>query len=229
MSSKIHLNHFFFPPRCLLCHLTTKKDESICSNCFEHLPKSTCRCFICGIILNKNEHSCIQCQITPPPFDRTIALFDYKPPISTLIKSFKFHQQLAIRKFFAEAWIDVLNTNTNDIPSLIIPVPLHTKRLKQRGYNQIVEIVKPIARHFKIPISKNDIIRIKNTEPQSSLSQYEKTNNLVNAFKVTHQNLPKQVALFDDVMTSGATMTALSHCLKKSGVEKISVYCCARA
>jgi ComF family protein len=116
----------------------------------------------------------------------------------------------------------------NDKPELIIPVPLHEKRLKERGYNQSLEIARPIARQLKIPLAISVCDRIKHTPPQSSLSKYERQQNLHGAFSI-HRTIPvKHVVIFDDVVTTGSTVVELGKILHQAGIERVDVWCVAR-
>ena len=111
---------------------------------------------------------------------------------------------------------------------MIIPVPLHKKRVAQRGFNQALEIAKTIAKKFKIPLSQDHCIRAINTPPQIDLPANKRKQNVRNAFKIKKTINAKNIVIFDDVLTSGSTVNELSRILKKSGVEHISVWCCAR-
>ncbi|PJB10330.1 MAG: amidophosphoribosyltransferase, partial [Gammaproteobacteria bacterium CG_4_9_14_3_um_filter_38_9] len=174
---------------------------------------------------------CTSCITSPPPFHRTIALFHYTGPIVSLIWKLKFQNDLKIARLFAQHWIDYFNhfDSHNTLPDLIMPVPLHFSRLKQRGFNQSLEIAKPIGKYFHIPIDTRACIKIKNTEPQSSLSAQKRKGNLKNAFGLSRPIDAKHVAILDDVMTTGNTVSEIASLLQKTGVEKIDVWCCARA
>lgn len=165
--------------------------------------------------------------MSPPPFDHVQALFEYEPPISSLIHQLKFSGNLLIARFLATQWIDHLKNTIR--PDLILPVPLHHTRLSERGFNQALEIAKPIGKHFQIPIDTRSCIRIKNTQAQSSLPASKRKHNLKNAFGLSHAISAKHIAILDDVMTTGNTASEIALLLRKIGVEKIDVWCCARA
>jgi ComF family protein len=113
-------------------------------------------------------------------------------------------------------------------PDCIIPVPLHPLRLKQRGFNQALEIARPIAKKLKIPIDTTHCLRIVATLPQAAISATARKHNIKNAFIVNPLLKAKHVAIVDDVLTTGSTVTELAQRLKKSGVQKIDIWCCAR-
>lgn len=157
------------------------------------------------------------------------ALFQYTEPISTLIWRLKFQGNLAIANWFSQCWIEYLKKCAyHTLPEIILPVPLHHTRLQERGFNQALEIAKPIGKYFSIPIDVRTCIRIKNTKAQSLLAGDQRKNNIKNAFGLSYSVNAKYVAILDDVYTTGSTVSEISHLLKKSGVEKIDIWCCAK-
>jgi len=120
------------------------------------------------------------------------------------------------------------NTERNALPTLLIPVPLHPKRLRQRGYNQAILIAKQITKLTQIPLNHSICQRIRETPPQSKTTALTRRSNMVGAFKMKQYCPEKHIALIDDVMTTGATVDGLSHLLKQQGTEKISIWCAAR-
>lgn len=157
------------------------------------------------------------------------ALFHYTEPISTLIWRLKFQGNLAIAHWFSQCWMDCLKTRAHHtLPEIILPVPLHHARLKERGFNQALEIAKPIGQYFSIPVDTRTCVRIKNTRAQSSLTGDQRKNNIKNAFGLSYSINAKHIAIVDDVYTTGSTVSEISNLLKKSGVEKIEAWCCAR-
>lgn len=115
------------------------------------------------------------------------------------------------------------------LPEFIIPMPLHTKRLKERGFNQALEIARPISSSLGIPIDKTSCQRIKHTFAQATLHADQRQANIKKAFKVTSDLANKHIAVLDDVITTGNTITEFCRTLKKAGAGKIDVWCCARA
>jgi ComF family protein len=215
--------------QCLLCDLQSA--QLICDACYLTLPFHQTGCLSCGlkIIPGNDRGICSHCLSEPPAFDYVHALFDYATPISSLITQLKFQGNLTIAKLFAHYWIGYLKNNRSTLPECIIPTPLHYKRLQERGFNQALEIAKPIGKFFNIPIDIRSCIKLKNTQPQSSLSADKRRKNLKNAFALSHSIEAKHVVILDDVMTTGNTISEISILLKKSGVEQVGVWCCARA
>ena len=141
----------------------------------------------------------------------------------------KFHDQVSLAKLLGKLWIQYLLKNNIELPDCILPVPLHPKRLKARGFNQALEIAKPIGQYFKIPIDTTSCIKIKNTKAQSSLTAKKRRHNMKNAFALSHQIKYKHIVIIDDVMTTGQTISEIANLLKLNGAEKIEAWCCARA
>lgn len=165
----------------------------------------------------------------PPPITQTIALFHYQQPIISLITKLKFRQKI----IYARALGDVLGRQIIDsravLPELIIPVPLHKKRLIIRGFNQAAEIAKPISRLLNIPVDLSNVIRIKNTSPQTLTAASKRKANVKDAFAVKKDFFVRHVALVDDVITTFNTLSELAAVLLKQGVERVDAWCIAKA
>lgn len=214
--------------RCLFCLTTCETTLALCDKCVAYLPWQQKTCLQCGSSLENTVAQCGVCLATPPHFDSTISLFQYATPISQMIHQLKFRSNLRMAQLFGKLWILYLTKNKIVLPDVIIPVPLHFKRLKERGFNQAIEIAKPINKHLNIPIDKKSCIRIKNTVAQSTLSAKKRKGNLRNAFGLTWPLNLKHVAILDDVMTTGSTINEIAGLLKTQGVEKIEAWCCAK-
>lgn len=120
------------------------------------------------------------------------------------------------------------------MPQIIIPIPLHPRRLRQRGFNQALEIAKPIAKKFHVPLDTAHCQRVRYTEAQTQIPAEHRGSNVKNAFVVDkkffcgeNSNI-SHVAIMDDVVTTGHTVNELSRALRKAGVKTIDVWCCAR-
>jgi ComF family protein len=171
---------------------------------------------------------CGQCLMKPPPYQQAIAPFRYQHTISWLITGLKFHHQFKNARLLAQLLVDQLPGNTA-YPDFIVPVPLHVKRLRQRGFNQTEEIASIIAAQLKIPLRLDLCQRVKFSPPQSELTAKARYKNIRNAFKAKSLADNPHIAIFDDVMTTGATVTELSKTLKKAGAKQIDIWVCARA
>lgn len=114
-------------------------------------------------------------------------------------------------------------------PPLILPIPLHKKRLQQRGFNQALEIAKIIAKSQAIQLDRHSIIRKKATHPQAQLSAAKRNQNIKNAFALRHKINYDHIILFDDIITTGGTVSECYRILKKSGVKQIDIWCVAKS
>lgn len=223
-------------PRICVCCGFNSNDLylDLCLTCKEQLPWLAECCYQCGIPILKLSESiiCEQCQQCVPPYNRTCALFTYKPPITKLIGSLKFGRQLFPGALFGSLMVEAITKHwykQESLPQVIIPVPLHERRYRQRGYNQVVEICAPIANVLGIPLDSKWCSRIKYTMAQAKLKKTLRQRNLVDAFRVDVMHKYKYVALVDDIVTTGSTIKAVSLVLQDAGVENIDVWCVARA
>ena len=114
-------------------------------------------------------------------------------------------------------------------PDALIAIPLHHRRLRQRGYDQAYQLAKPLARHFKLPLLTQVLIRQQHTAAQTRLDLPQRKRNMRHAFKIEKtQSLPRHIALIDDVMTTGATLDSAARVLLKHGAERVDAWVCAR-
>lgn len=215
---------------CLLCNLACQDNSHICHICTKTLLYHKPGCKRCGCTIDQHNttYLCGKCIEQPPAFDELIALFDYQEPIISCIHQLKFLNNLTIGRWFATQWVKQLHNKTHH-PDVILPVPLHYKRLAQRGFNQTLEIAKPIGKQLQIRIDRFNCHRIKNTQAQSQLSVKKRTTNIKNAFKLKKNITGRHIAILDDVVTTGNTASELAYLLKQHGAEKITIWCCARA
>lgn len=219
---------FLLPQVCVVCK--AKAESHLCVGCRTKLPRINYGCVRCGRELTQNALICGECLKHPPPFARTIAPFFYAAPIDQLIIALKFHGRLLHAKLLGELLAEHLTEYYRDHPKpeLIIPMPLHKTRLQERGFNQALEIAKPIAKKLNVPLERYHCKRIKNTAAQTSLTADERRVNVKKAFAVAH-TMPAHIAVIDDVITTGSTITEFCKVLRHSGAVTIDVWCCARS
>lgn len=222
----------WIPSCCLLCNQRSNTGIDLCTACLQQLPWLNRGCEQCAQPLNSERPStrfCGVCLSKPPAYDSTLAPFSYQDTIITLIARLKFNNNLSVGRVLGELMARHIKANTPaDMPLLLLPVPLHPKRLRQRGYNQAIIIAEHLSKQLKIPLNRIACKKIRHTATQSRIDAKHRHANLDHAFEISPQNLPTHVAIIDDVMTTGATVNALSIALKHAGVAKISVWCCAR-
>ncbi len=225
------LARFLVGHRCIICDEVTARKIDLCDSCEAELPFLSNCCKRCATPLVDDHSECGQCLQKDLPAINTTAIFHYQSPIDQLIMQLKFGNNLTSAKILGELMATNLVAKYRDVvkPQLIIPVPLSQKRLKERGYNQALELAYPIAKKLAIPIEKYRVVRIKHTEAQAKLIAKRRIGNLKGAFKVIGALPAIHVAIVDDVITTGSTAFELARTLQRSGVSKVDIWCCAKA
>lgn len=224
--------NYVLPTCCILCKERHQNPNNLCSDCLKNLPWKTASFIRCASTLtHKNDCMlCGYCIQATPIISNTHALFDYAEPINVLINQLKFSHRLAVAKCLGILWAQkLLQEESIQKPNYIIPVPLHYKRLRERTFNQAIEITRPISQALKIPIVTTGISRKKNTKAQAMLSRKERAKNIKGAFTVTRNLTGSHVVIIDDVITTGNTITTLANEVKKAGASRIDAWCCAKA
>ena len=226
------------PSSCVLCG--TPDNASLCMDCrTRFFQQHTSRCTQCGNLLNSADDAtatCGHCLKTPPAYDQTWIAADYVPPLDQLVLSLKFASQLALAPLFARLLHNAVQASgfvSGTRPDLIVPMPLCGTRLRERGFNQALEIARPLARLLDIPLATRLCRRDRDTHSQSLLPLKERAKNVRNAFTVApasqNQINGRHIAIVDDVMTTGATLNELANTLKRAGASRVSNLVVARA
>src|SRR5690606_29469934 len=204
----------------------------LCVACFAALPWNRHACTHCAIPLPAvADHgappACGACLREPPPVQATRAAFVYAAPLDRLLPRFKFHRDLAAGRLLSQ--LMVLDLAEAERPQALLAVPLHRARLRARGYDQALELARPLAHALQLPLLSGALQRVRATAPQSELDAARRKRNLRGAFSVAPDaRLPAHVALVDDVMTTGATLHAATVALKRAGVARVDAWVCAR-
>ena len=231
--------NFFLPYICTLCGSTKNcTDVDLCDFCKQELPLRQHMCLKCGNqlqnpgnLFSTEKIICGNCLKCPPLFSKLFAFYSYQNSIAYLITKLKFQQKLIYANLLGTLMAEHLSLQyqKQPLPEIIIPIPLHKRRLRERGFNQALEIAKPISKKLQIKIDKYAYTRSKNTERQSLLAIKEREQNIKQAFTINTKRNYKYVAIIDDVYTTGNTVNEFCKILKKSGIEKIDVWCIAKA
>lgn len=179
-------------------------------------------------MISSSTSLCGRCLAEPPAYDRVYSLFAYQPPVSGLIKAFKFNQQLFLSRLFGRLLVEYIEHQIIELPDLVVPVPLHRARIRTRGFNQAYELAKPVCRALDLPLTSQRVQRENYLQPQSGLSAKQRVKNIAGAFVVSAGKLPNHVLIIDDVMTTGATLNAMATALKKRGVGRVDAVVLAR-
>jgi len=180
---------------------------------------------------------CGECLRSPPPFDAAFAPFEYAHPFDLLLTRLKFGRSLAAGRVLTELWIgEICNALENGyisaLPEAMLPVPLHIERLRERGYNQALELARPLAAAFGLDLATDLLRRERATSAQTDLDAATRRRSLRGAFAIAPsatRKVPQHVALIDDVMTTGATLRECARVLKRAGVGRVDVWAIARA
>ena len=210
---------------CLLCGTNTGED--FCAACYRDLPQLPVNhCPVCLWPVPTGE-ICGSCLKKPPAFTRTLAALRYTFPADALIHALKYQTNLAIAPVLAKLFIARLKT-LEKMPDIIVPMPLHPIRLRERGFNQAMEISRTIAKQTGIALLPDSCSRVKHTPPQTGLPWKERQKNIRRAFSCKMDVAGKHVAIVDDVMTTGTTLNELAKVLRRQGASEISNWVIAR-
>jgi ComF family protein len=234
--------NLFYPDCCFICSspIARHQESGICGTCWERIEALRLRrpwCPLCGLPLpfpegTTEEWLCGECTTSPPPFSGARSFGYYTAELSKAIQEFKFHGRrnltahLAplLARSFSESW-------RRDEIDMVIPVPLHPRRKRQRGFNQSELLARSLASLLALPCRPDSLARVRYTEPQVGLRDPERLRNVQAAFRCVKPGLlaRRRVLLIDDVMTTGATVRSAASVLMRSGTLRVSVLTVARA
>ena len=235
-----------WPPRCLVCGEPGSGGRDLCGACAAALPWNRHACPTCAMpmpaaaaiparaiaggpaVTPQAPPCCGACLQRAPPLDAARAAFVYAFPLDRLLPRFKFHRDLAAGRLLVQAMSVAFRGLPR--PDALLPVPLHRARLRSRGYDQALELARPLARALSIPLRADLLRRTRATAPQSRLDAGGRQRNLRGAFTASPgaAALPAHVVLVDDVMTTGATLHAAALALRHAGVARVEAWVCAR-
>ena len=205
------ITHHLLQPDCAFCGEPRLPDYPLCQACHDDLPW----------LAAHHNHAIPGC-------DNSISAFAYQTPISSLLLSIKFGKRLRDLTTLGELTAVGILPQISQLPQAILPVPLHPQRLHERGFNQALELARPLAKQLGIPLLTRTVVRQKATLRQTELDSTQRQQNVLQAF---HLNTPlpyTRIALFDDVITTGATLRSLAQLLRANGVQHLEAWSCAR-
>lgn len=214
--------------QCRVCHLWPA--EPVCESCVSLFAQPRQRCVSCALLLPGRIGQCGACLKSPPPLERCLTAVAYAYPWSTLIQDFKFHAEPGLARSFATLlraapWVEPVLEDAH----WLLPMPLSTSRLKERGYNQALLL----ARQLEPAKTRSDVLlRIKDTSAQHTLKRAERLVALNHAFAVEPLKADsvqgKRIVLVDDVMTTGASLFTAARVLKAAGASSVTGLVIAR-
>lgn len=215
-----------FVGRCLLCDAPGGTVANLCDVCVRELPALPDPCVMCGARAIPRTDLCPSCAARRPPVDRTICAVAYASPVDYLVGQLKFRRDLRVAPALAGLVLRAIVSGTG--ADWIVPVPITAARLRQRGFNQALEIARVVSTDTGVRVSGVVKRRRDADTPQSSLRDIAaRRANVEGAFEA-RASIAGQVAIVDDVVTTGATANALARCLKQAGAARVDVWAVAR-
>jgi ComF family protein len=222
---------------CLLCGQPSG-GEILCPACENDLPRLPFpRCPRCALPTAQGE-TCGRCLAHPPHYDRTLAVFDYAFPLDKLIQAFKYSHRLALAAYLgleltrlaleSVERVEALESGPEPMADLVIPLPLHLARLRERGFNQALELARPVAKALGLPLDFQTCARTRHTPAQAGLPWKQREKNMRGAFRCAHDLPGRRVLLVDDVMTTGASLNECARTLKRHGAAEVTLLVVAR-
>ncbi len=229
---------FLLPASCSYCRspISDSGIPRFCTACWSDFsPLQGPVCPSCGrpfgspeSLTDSPEHECLSCRKDPPHFDQALAAGLFEGPLREAIHVYKYRPLRSLGKHLAY-WMakQVRMTVPLDVA---IPVPLHKKRLRLRGFNQALMLAHGVSERFAIPLNYDNLVRTRYTRPQVELSGRDRVENVRGAFKLIRPSevCEKRILLIDDVFTTGATMNECAKVLKDAGAESVTVLTLAR-
>ena len=224
----------WFPPRCLLCAQPGFAGRALCAGCNADLPRMGPSCMRCAEALPATGAGlpeltvCGACLWRPPPFASITVPFAYARPVDWLIHRLKFRRDLAAGRLLGEL---LAATFAVDPPPLdaVVAVPLHARRLRERGFNQSLELAGPVARALDLPLCADALRRRYGAPAQMDLPARQRRANVRAAFAPGGRRLSGRVLLVDDVVTTASTVAEASRALLDGGCSAVHVLAAARA
>jgi len=230
------IQFWWLPPVCVLCRGSGNTQQDLCLDCRDSLPRLVHPCPGCALPLPAGmpaNSPCGSCLAMPPAWHSLHAALAYQPPVTDMIAGFKYHGHAVNGRVLTDLLGQHLGARTGHhmLPELLVPVPLHRQRLRQRGFNQSLMIARWLSRQLAIPVWADLVLRHKATSQQTGLSAAARRRNLRGAFRINPgAHLPQEarVAIIDDVVTTGSTVAAMARTLRRAGAGDIQVWALAR-
>ncbi len=230
---------WLMPGTCIACQRVSHSAVDLCSACLGRFAAPENPCTGCALPLPVDDLGatlCGKCLDSTRQIQRTIAGFAYRAPVAGLIGQFKYKGKLQHGRVLTDLLLEEIRLGypVASLPQLLLPVPLHPARLRERGYNQALLMAQQLGKTLRIPVNHDALKRVLNTAAQQGLSARERKQNLRRAFALAPQHSFDRVtsiALIDDVVTTMSTVSELARLIKKriDPAPEIHVWCLARA
>jgi ComF family protein len=229
------LGDLCLPPQCVLCGRAGQRPTlDLCADCAADLPRVPRPCPRCGLPVTLESTTvaadCAQCRAAAPPYAGCVVPWLYEFPVSHLVQALKYEGALAHARVLGTLLASEAARLQPGGDALVVPVPLHPRRLQQRGYNQSHEIARIVARRLRWPLVDGALRRTRDTASQVGLSRTQREQNLRGAFAVEPARVEgRRVVLLDDVLTTGSTAHAAASALRAAGAARVDLLAVARA
>jgi ComF family protein len=218
-----------YPPTCVLCGAAGDGGLDLCAGCRTDLPLLGPCCPRCALPLPAPATGpCGACLKRPPPFAICRAGFRYEDPLPALIGGLKFRDRFNLIRLLGRLLADELAGLADGRPDVLVPVPLHPRRLRERGYNQSLELARVIGGRLGLPMDAGCCERVRATPPQAALDEKARRRNIRGAFTARADLAGRHVAIIDDVVTTGSTVGELARALLRAGCVRVDVWALAR-
>lgn len=220
--------HLWVPRVCVGCETSLDRpDKGICSACALLIQAPTFACEKCAAARMTLTAPCLECFAKNSCIRATYVLGNYAPPINHWVLALKHRAQLIYGRLMGELLADKL-INQDCSVDYVLPMPLYLARAQSRGFNQALEIARPISKKLDIPILLKGVSRSRKTLAQAKLSLNQRKINIMQAFTVSLDLSGKSIAIIDDVVTTGETSEALAKVLIEAGVQDVQLWCVAK-
>lgn len=215
------------PERCLWCG-DDDAEVGVCAGCRAELPWSGCACPSCAQPLLAAA-PCPRCLARPPAFDSAWCPFLREEPVRSAVAALKYRAEFRHLRTLGHLMSLPLRTRAAALPDVLLPVPLSRRRLWIRGFNQALELARVVSRGIGVPVDAHAARMVRVPADQIGQSAAQRRRNLLGAFRVDRDLRGRQVALIDDVMTTGATLDALARAARAAGAIRIEAWALARS
>ena len=215
---------------CLLCGAPAESSaDRLCRACFAEMPLPRAgACPGCGPP-GAGADVCVRCFPRTPAFDTCLSGFMYRYPVDRMIRKLKYQARLDLIHALCRPLLEKLARDMPVVPDCLLPIPLHRARQRNRGFNQAREIARVLSMRLAVPVDDQLARRHKPTAQQFELLPGERKKNLMGAFSLLKTMPYKNIAVVDDILTTGATADELARLLKRYGADHVQVWCLAHA
>lgn len=245
-----------WPAYCFVCSSRSAHGLDLCAACLAHFPGLICRdvvqsagefafrqgefraptcgystlCVQCGHCWPGSEprHVCPLCASRTSPFARIVVPFRYAWPVDRLIHQLKYQQRRNHARVLGVLLARQATVSAPRLPDMLLPVPMHSARLRERGFNQAADIARWCGRELNVRVQKNRASRILDTGALVGLSRAEREHRIRGAFTVSERVAGQRIAIVDDVLTTGATASELARELYDTGAAEVELWVIAR-